>query len=161
MINFVVPSIGRDTLKFTLESLVNQTDSDWECWVGFDGLTKEDVDADILIDDDRIHYIYMKDKLGNAGHHGNAGLVRNSIIEQIDNDRKWIGFVDDDDTLNVDYVKTTKRVEEEAPDFDVCVYRMQYDRHGMKIVPPPGMKNIQQNYVGISFFAKKKFIEDN
>ena len=161
MINFVVPSIGRDTLKFTLESLVNQTDSDWECWVGFDGLTKEDVDTDILIDDDRIHYIYMKDKLGNAGHHGNAGLVRNSIIEQINNDRKWIGFVDDDDTLNVDYVKTTKRVEEEAPDFDVCVYRMQYDRHGMKIVPPPGMKNIQQNYVGISFFAKKKFIEDN
>jgi glycosyltransferase involved in cell wall biosynthesis len=160
MINFVIPSIGRETLKYTLESILNQTDPDWECWVGFDGLSESEVDSKILIKDERIHYIYLKDKIGKSSHHGNAGLVRNSIMENIDNDKGWIGFVDDDDTIQREYVQNVRRITDEV-DIDVCVFRMRYDRYGMKIIPPPGMKEIKQNYVGISFFVRKNFIEEN
>lgn len=160
MINFVIPSIGRETLKYTLESIINQTDSDWECWVGFDGLSEENVDKKILVEDKRIHYIYLKDKLGNASHHGNAGLVRNNIISQISNNFKWIGFVDDDDTIQKEYVENAKKITSEV-EVDACIFRMRYDKHGMKIIPPPGMNQIVQNNVGISFFVNKQFVEDN
>lgn len=144
MINFVIPSIGRDTLRYALASLINQSESDWECLVGFDGLSKEKVSKNVLIDDARIHYLYFDERVGNSDRHGNAGLVRNKIISNIENDRKWIGFVDDDDTLDSEYVKNAKRIDD-SYDPDAGVFRMRYDREGTKIIPPPGMISIQQN----------------
>lgn len=160
MINFVIPSVGRSTLKSTLESLINQTNSNWECWVGFDGLEKDEVDDSLLINDSRIHYLFSTKKVGGKTKHGNAGLVRNWIISNIDNDYEWIGFVDDDDTLFSDYIV---KLEEEIDytDFDCCIFRMRYDPHNIKVIPPPGMCEVRQNFVGISFCVKKKFIIEN
>lgn len=164
MINFVIPSMGRKTLKRTLESLIDQTDPNWQCWVGFDGLSENEVDKNILIEDTRIHYLYIKDKLGTSfynsgvGHNtGNAGLVRNYIISNITNNYEWIGFVDDDDTLRSYYIE--KLIEEiKYTSFDCCIFRMIC---GKTIIPPLGMDQVVQNLVGISFCVKKKFIEDN
>lgn len=164
MINFVIPSMGRKTLKRTLESLINQTNPYWECWVGFDGLSENEVDRNILIKDDRIHYLYIKDKLGTSfynsgvGHNtGNAGLVRNYIISNITNKYEWIGFVDDDDSLKSYYIE--KLIEEiNYIFFDCCIFRMVANGN---IIPPLGMTQVIQNFVGISFCVRKKFIEDS
>lgn len=164
MINFVIPSIGRETIKNTLTSLLNQTVNEWECWVGFDGLNEGQVDKDLLIEDERIHYVYLKDRLGsftyNSGVNGNtgsAGNVRNYLIQQIDNDYEWIGFVDDDDTLRPYYIE--KLIEERNyTSFDCCIFRMI---NGSTIIPPPGMNQVIQNFVGISFCVNKKFLLDN
>ncbi len=159
MINFIIPSVGRPTLKNTLQSLIDQTNPNWECWVGFDGISESDVDKNILLDDPRIHYIYIKDKLGTFGSHniGNAGLVRNFIISNVfGNTYEWIGFVDDDDTLKPYYIE--KLVEEcNHTPFDCCIFRM---KSGDLIIPPVGMTEVIQNFVGISFCIKKQFIED-
>jgi glycosyltransferase involved in cell wall biosynthesis len=163
MINFIIPSIGRTTLKRTLESLINQSNPNWECWVGFDGLAEEEVDKNILVNDDRIHYLYIKDKLGtffyNSGvnhNTGNAGLVRNYIISNIDNNYEWVGFVDDDDSLKSYYIE--KLVEEiNRTSFDCCIFRMNANGN---IIPPLGMNKVIQNFVGISFCVKKKFLEN-
>lgn len=163
MINFIVPTIGRETLKSTLRSLVDQTNPNWECWIGFDGLSESDVDTNLLVDDERIHCIYLKDRLGsftyNAGVNGNtgsAGNVRNYLIEQIDNDYEWIGFVDDDDTLRPYYIE--KLIEERNyTTFDCCIFRMI---NGSTIIPPIGMNQVIQNFVGISFCINKKFLKD-
>lgn len=163
MINFIIPSVGRSTLKNTLQSLIDQTNQNWECWVGFDGLSESDIDKNLLIGDERIHYIYLKDRLGNFtynagvnGNTGSAGSVRNYLIEQIDNDYEWIGFVDDDDTLKPYYVD--KLIEEtNFTTFDCCVFRMI---NGSTIIPPLGMNQIIQNFVGISFCVNKKFLKD-
>lgn len=161
MINFIVPSIGRSSINHTLKSLINQTEQDWNCFVGFDGKSEDDIDSNIIINDSRINYLYFKDKLGSEKeHHGNAGQVRNSIINRIDNDLEWIGFVDDDDTLSKFYVEIFK-LEKEKYQFDCCVFRMRYDINNEKIIPPLGMNYLQQNYVGISFCVNKKFIENN
>lgn len=160
MIGFVIPSIGRSTIKFTLESLVNQTNPNWKCYVGFDGKNKIDIDSSILINDDRIKYFYFGEKLGDEKqHHGNAGQVRNSIIKHMDNDIEWIGFVDDDDTLSKYYVEILD-LEKTKGDFDCCVFRMRYDRDNKKVIPPLGMNKIQQNFVGISFCVRKKFVDE-
>lgn len=163
MINFIIPSVGRLTLQNTLQSLIDQTNSNWECWVGFDGISESDVDKNLLIGDGRIHYIYLKDRLGsftyNAGVNGNtgsAGSVRNYLIQQINNDYEWIGFVDDDDTLRPYYVE--KLIEERNyTTFDCCIFRMI---NGSTVIPPVGMNQVIQNFVGISFCINKKFLND-
>lgn len=165
MINFVIPSIGRSTLKNTLQSLIDQTNTNWQCWVGFDGLDKSQVDQSILVYDDRIHYLYLKEKLGIFGFNsginhtiGNAGFVRNYIISNIfGNDYEWIGFVDDDDTLRPYYIEKLQE-EIDYTYFDCCIFRMKC---GELIIPPIGMIEVVQNSVGISFCVQKKFIVDN
>jgi hypothetical protein len=160
MIGFVIPSIGRDSIKFTLQSLINQTNPNWKCWVGFDGKCEDDIDKNNLIEDSRINYLYFKDKLGVSAHHGNAGYVRNSIISNITEDCDWIGFVDDDDTLTKFYIEILE-LEKNKNDFDCCVFRMRYDKDNLRIIPPHGMNHIAQNFVGISFCVNRKFIEKN
>lgn len=167
MINFIVPSVGRKTLKNTLLSIVNQKNSNWECWVGFDGLSENDVDESVLIHDERIHYLFIDKKIGKFDYSsglcrptGNAGLVRNYILSQIDNSFDWVGFVDDDDTIRSIYVD--KLVEETTYNtFDCCVFRMQHDdkiNNNIVIIPPIGMTDIVQNYVGISFCVRRSFL---
>ena len=160
MISFVIPSVGRDTLKYSLESLINQTEVNWECVVGFDGKTESDIDKSILVDDKRIKYLYLSEKMGESNHHGNAGLVRNSIIECVDDSTEWIGFLDDDDTISKFYIEILN-LEKTKGEFDCCVFRMRYDKDNQKVIPPFGMDYLQQNYVGISFCVRKKFMDDH
>lgn len=167
MINFVIPSVGRKSLKNTLLSIVNQSNTNWECWVGFDGLCQNDIDENLLIQDKRIHYLFLGEKRGKFDYSsgltrptGNAGLVRNSIISQIDNVFEWIGFVDDDDTIRPDYIDSLI-AELNIRTFDCCVFRMQHiDKINNKIIiiPPIGMTSIAQNYVGISFCVRRSFL---
>jgi glycosyltransferase involved in cell wall biosynthesis len=161
MIGFVIPSVGRKTIVYTLNSLINQTNPNWKCYVGFDNKKETDIDSSILIDDGRIKYFYFGEKLGSEKeHHGNAGLVRNSIIENIDDDIDWIGFVDDDDTLSKYYVEILE-LEKTKQQFDCCVFRMRYDENNQRIVPPFGMNKIIQNHVGISFCVNREFLDIN
>lgn len=161
MIGFVIPSIGRETITYTLKSLLNQTNPNWKCFVGFDGKKQSDIDCSLLVDDNRIHYFYFGEKMGSeVEHHGNAGLVRNEIIKNISDDVEWIGFVDDDDTISKYYVEILN-LEKTKTDFDCCVFRMRYDKDNQKVIPPFGMNYIAQNFVGISFCVKKKFITEN
>jgi glycosyltransferase involved in cell wall biosynthesis len=161
MIGFIIPSIGRETITVTLESLVNQTNPNWKCYVGFDGKEESDIDPSILVQDERIKYFYFGEKLGDeTKHHGNAGQVRNSIIGRIDDDIEWIGFVDDDDTLSKYYVEILE-LEKNKKEFDCCVFRMRYDKDNIKILPPFNMDTIKQNFVGISFCVRRKFIDKN
>jgi hypothetical protein len=167
MINFIVPSVGRKTLTNTLNSLVNQNNKEWEAWVGLDGICENDFDKSILLDDNRIHYVFIKDRLGDFDHNpaverptGNAGKVRNYLISLIDNEYDWIGFVDDDDTLREIYID--KLIEEiEYTSFDCCIFRMIHDdkkNNTTVIVPPYGMNQVVQNFVGISFCVRKSFL---
>jgi glycosyltransferase involved in cell wall biosynthesis len=160
MISFVIPSIGRNTIKHSIQSLLNQTIQDWKCVIGFDGIAEGDIDKGILVDDSRIEYLYLSEKMGQSAYHGNAGLVRNSIIEQLSDDTEWIGFLDDDDTLTRFYIEILE-LEKTKFKFDCCVFRMRYDKDNQKVIPPFGMNHLQQNYVGISFCVSKKFITEN
>ena len=154
MIDFIVPSIGRETITCSLNSLIQQTDSDWRCFVGFDGLSEDQIDSELLIHDPRIHYLYLEEKLGNSSFHGNAGVVRNKIIESIDNSSEWIGFLDDDDSLSPYYIEILKR-QVKLDESDCYVFRM--NNNGV-VIPSFDMNELRQNHVGISFCLKSSFL---
>jgi glycosyltransferase involved in cell wall biosynthesis len=165
MITFIIPSIGRETLKNSLLSLISQVDDEWECHVGFDGLTKDEVSPDILVDDPRIIYHYFEEKQGrNFAIHPGAGEVRNQLMKLADSD--WYAFLDDDDTVSREYVYNFKQHLHKHPLMDMMIFRMRYHTnygypHDFTVpqleLDDPYTLGVGQ--VGISFCVKKEFIE--
>lgn len=144
MITFIIPSLNRTTLSRTIDSLLKQTNPNWNAIVVFDG-----VDG-VEFNDKRIK-TYKIEKLGGfSPHHGMAGLVRNYGI--IKCDTEWIGFLDDDDTIHSDYVKI---LFEKYSTYDFVVWRMK-SQNGL-IIPRLTNNNLIFGNVGISFCFKNKF----
>jgi glycosyltransferase involved in cell wall biosynthesis len=143
MITFIIPTVGRTSLKNTINSLLNQKDPDWKAIVIFDGAEK------IEYDDQRIQSIKI-DKIGKLNH---AGQVRNYGLKLVTTE--WVGFVDDDDTVSDDYVSRFKEEIFLNPDAKCIIFRMKtiYDRD--QILPAPHHNNFIKNKVGISFAMKK------
>lgn len=168
MIDFIIPSLGRKTIKASLNSIINQnylfsTDKKWNAFVGFDGLSENDVDPNIIIQDKRIQYFYISQKLGQIGEYGigNAGLVRNYLISKLNTGNQWVGFLDDDDTIAPYYIDSLFLEIQNNEEFDVCVFRMRYDMGGEKILPPLGTNSLEKDKVGISFCVNKKFLRSS
>ena len=144
LITFIVPSINRPTLNNTIQSLLNQTNPNWKCFVLYDGVDGKD------FTDPRIE-TFKLEKLGKKGErHGNAGLVRNEGIKMCNTE--WIGFLDDDDTIHQDYVKT---LSEKYTVYDFIVWRMKTTDD--KVYPELTRNNLIKNRVGISISFKNKF----
>ena len=143
LITFIIPSINRPTIDNTIQSLLNQTNPNWNCFVLYDGVVGKE------FEDPRIQTFNLE-KLGKKGErHGNAGLVRNEGIKMCQTE--WVGFLDDDDTIHQDYVKT---LTEKYTPYDFVVWRMK--TADGKIYPELTRNNIKINRVGISVSFKNK-----
>ena len=138
-ITFIIPSINRDTLGRSIDSLIRQTNPNWECIIIFDG-----VDG-IEFDDERIKIIRSEKLGGNSPYHGISGLVRNVGLDLVDTE--WIGFLDDDDTLDTTYVDT---LFGKYSDYDFVIWRMIYP-NGNTL---PKTNSIAFGNVGISYCYK-------
>ncbi len=141
IITFIIPTIGRDTLLRTVNSLLNQSDPNWKAIVVCDGI------SNISFGDSRISSVNIE-KTGISNH---AGAVRNFGIRMANTE--WVAFVDDDDTLSSDYLKKFKQELDLNPDADCIIFRMQDKVRGP--LPPAKSNNFKQNYVGISFAVRK------
>lgn len=144
MITFIIPSINRDSIVKTINSLLNQTNNNWKCIIIFDGVKGRE------FNDERIKTISVEKTGGRSNAHGMAGLVRNFGINLCDTE--WIGFVDDDDTLDENYVETLLT---KYSNYDFVLWRMKY--HNGRILPPIYDDRIIFGNVGISFCYKNKF----
>jgi glycosyltransferase involved in cell wall biosynthesis len=143
-ITFIIPSLNRLTIIRTIDSLISQTSDNWKCIIIYDG-----VDG-TKFNDPRITTIKI-DKTGLVGPaNGQSGLVRNVGINMVDTE--WIGFLDDDDTIHSNYVRT---LIEKYNDKDFVVWRMKYP-NGL-VLPPIGNDELIFAKVGISFCYKNKF----
>jgi len=141
-ITFIIPSIGRPTLKRTLLSLQKLNIKEWKAIVVFDGVEKCEEN---IVDDDRINYI----KIEKTGILNYAGKVRNHAIEITTT--SWIGFVDDDDTITTDYLDEFYYLSNRYNP-DIIVFRMKKEEN---IIPAIGTKIIEKGNIGISFCMKK------
>jgi len=141
-ITFVIPSINRESLKNSVDSLIQQTNPNWECIIVYDG-----VDGKIF-EDDRIKCLNIPKVGGYSSAHGMSGLVRNEALKIIKT--SWVGFLDDDDTIDSNYVDI---LFNRYNDYDLVIWRMIYT-DGVIL---PRTSEIKFGNVGISFCYKNKF----
>jgi hypothetical protein len=146
-LTFIIPTIGRKTLKYTIESLQNLNIQDWKAIILFDGIKPT-----LEVEDDRFKIITLK-KTGKLNY---AGNVRNQGIKIADT--KWVGFVDDDDTLLPNYLDIFKDIVNNSNP-DIIIFRM-LNSDG-RILPPKKDKDFSINNVGISFCLQKKHMIEN
>jgi glycosyltransferase involved in cell wall biosynthesis len=144
IITFIIPSVNRETLTNSINSILNQTNPNWNVIVIYDGVVGPN------FNDERIKTLESH-KQGLFGpNNGQSGLVRNIGIQMAKTE--WIGFLDDDDTIHPDYVKT---LFEKYLEYDFVVWRMIY--FGGKVLPSQNNSNLVFGDVGISFCYKNKF----
>lgn len=150
-ITFIIPTIGRTSLKNTIQSLLSQTNPQWRAIIVFDGIP---CNLDISTLDPRIQVLESEKKgkeINSAGNVRNYG-IRHATTE-------WIGFVDDDDILSTRYVDTFLQ---EIINFetDVLIFRM-YNKNpshlhpDIFILPELTTGNFYVQKTGISFALKK------
>ena len=140
-ITIIIPSIGRETLKNSIQSLLNQTLNKWKAIIVYDGC-KNILDLDLL-NDRRLSYYEIEKTNGIINQ---AGDVRNYGMQFVKS--KWVGFLDDDDFLGKNYVEYFFK-NCELFHFDVFIYRMIQE--DLKIFPSLHSKDIIPCDVGISF----------
>jgi glycosyltransferase involved in cell wall biosynthesis len=149
-ITFIIPTIGRESLKNVIECLKKQTSPYWKAIIVFDGL-----DPNLTENDERIQMIQCE----KLGQHNSAGLVRNCGIEKVTTE--WVGFIDDDDVITNDYVELF--LKEIRYDTDVIIFRMfsaetssGFVEEINRYLPRPNSENVFfGGELGISFAAKK------
>lgn len=152
MITVIIPSKGRDRLKFSLHSLLTQTNQNWKCIVAFDNVKKSEVK---LLEDERIKYIFLPAKHGDGNNGG--GEVRNKAIDKAYTD--WICFLDDDDSFKENYFECFYGELKANPDADVIIFKMVYENGAVR--PPEGLKRLVVGQVGISFAVRLKYLNDH
>jgi glycosyltransferase involved in cell wall biosynthesis len=118
-----------------------QTNPNWRCIVIYDGVDGGE------FEDNRIE-TFRVEKTGIIGKiNGQSGLVRNFGIEKAKS--PWIGFLDDDDTLNPNYVDVLFK---KYLNYDFVIWRMVYPDG--KIIPKINDDGLRFGNVGISFCYK-------
>ncbi len=98
IITFIIPSLNRPTILRTVDSLLNQTNSNWKAIILYDGVDGTE------FNNEKIKTIRLPKKGLMGPNNGQSGLVRNEGIKIADTE--WIGFLDDDDTIHPNYVQT-------------------------------------------------------
>ena len=158
IVTFIIPTIGRDSLKTALNSLYNQSMPNWKAIVIFDG-----IEPNIVPNDSRIKIITTGNKLGisenvNGENKTNgAGYVRNYGIQLCDTE--WIAFLDDDDTIAYNYLETFYNEIHLIYDADVIIFRMKHPEYG--VLPKLNSTNFIKYEVGISFAIKTKIFQED
>ena len=148
MITFIIPTIGRESLLKSIESLIRQTVPLWKAIIIFDGV-KNNIGN---ISDSRIT-ILETEKMGVAIN--NAGNVRNYGMSFVETE--WIAFLDDDDIIADDYLEKFYEEYESYSNIDVLIFRMNLDG---RIIPKLKTDNFYVCDVGISFIIKKEIFDN-
>ena len=79
-ITFIIPSLNRPTITRTVDSLLNQTNPNWNAIILYDGVVGS------VFDDERIKTLDIP-KTGLVGPaNGQSGLVRNVGIKMVKTD---------------------------------------------------------------------------
>jgi glycosyltransferase involved in cell wall biosynthesis len=146
MITFIIPTIGRDTLQRSIDSIQNQTNPDWNIIVVFDGIP-----STLFISNPKITIIENKKE---GKYKNSAGNVRNHGMQFVKTE--WIAFLDDDDTIAPDYIQTFYNEIQTYPLVDVVIFRMKRDSD---ILPNIKTDDFYEGDVGISFALKSELFK--
>ena len=148
LVTFVIPTLGRESLQKSLDSLRSQTHPDWSACVMYDGCSPF-----FLPQENKIFFTSCKKQSG-------AGEVRNRMLDLICSDpncAKWVAFLDDDDYILETYVSKIFEYQKKGKR-DVILFSM---KRGNRILPKPGSTTFRCTDVGISYAVKIEFIKQH
>lgn len=153
IITFIIPTIGRETLENTVNSLLELNNHNWKALILFDGIKNT-----FHFEDERIICLEIE-KQGKIDIKNNAGMVRNIGFDYILNNNintQFIGFVDDDDTLHPNYINNVLEENTVNNDVDLIIFRMMYKNK--TYLPKKNDIKLKVKHFGISFVFKKSIL---
>ena len=103
--------------------------------------------------DPRVQYIHTGKKIGVSNH---AAAVRNLGLQHVQT--PWVAFVDDDDTIDTQYVNILHHEVQQNEDAHIIIFRMKYTDG--RVLPPHDHTDFVLNHVGISFAMKMDYVRD-
>lgn len=143
VVTFIIPTIGRNSLKKAITSVKNQTQDNWKCIIIFDGvyITK---DITSYVNKDTRFTLLKINKVGVSNH---AARVRNEGLKLVKDG--WVGFLDDDDAISPYYVERMNDHIKTMPNVSCIIFRMMYADNN--VLPREDFIIFREGYLGISF----------
>lgn len=141
LVTFVIPTVGRPSLRRAIDSLYAQTDDGWRAIVVTDG---HKIPTPVATDEGRI-------ERHAAPWRKSAGLTRNYALPLVQT--AWTAFLDDDDTVSPQYVEWLRLLQKPS---DVVVFRMQTQTQG--VLPPWINPELRWGQVGISYAVRTSWL---
>lgn len=142
---FIIPTIGRNSLRTAIESILTQDDTHIV-------VVSDNIELCDIINNTRITYIQ------NKYSSGSAGLVRNSGIEYILSNikTKYISFLDDDDYITNNFTDIIKLY----PTYDLLIHSINflYHKEERKQLPSKSGFEIKRGQMGIAMSVKTKIL---
>lgn len=146
MVSVVIPSYNREkTIKFAVDSVLNQTYQDFEIIIVDDCSTDGSIEVIKNMTDSRIRLIELKENVG-------ACVARNRGVEEAKGE--WIAFQDsDDEWLPEKLQKQLEQLEREQADFSTCRMRRYYlgSKEKYKMYPAKIMKPEDYTYEAVLY----------
>ena len=153
-ITFIIPTIGRPSLRAAIGSLINQVHPDWQAIVIGDHVEPH-IWQRCIVSDRRIVSINLAERLG----HDNVGAeVRNRGLQWLKEGimmPDWVGNLDDDDTLTPDYIL---KLVEDGKDVDLLQFRAEWENK-IDIRPIIGETRLLPATVSNAFAFRYDFAE--
>lgn len=146
-VTFIIPTMGRASVKKAVESLEKQSLPNWKAIVAFDN----NYEVNYNSTNDKVMVI----KADKGGH---AGLVRNFAFDYVTTD--WIAFLDDDDWVAPTYVQKLRGYAISRPNLDLVIFTYKDVTNG-NVIPHKNLKKIESCKVGISFAIKTEFVRQH
>lgn len=113
MIDIILPTIGRDSLEASIESVIKQTYTNWHLWIMCEGYPVFDI-YDYLEDRDSISIIDIKQRHYDSGAFARNYGITVSGLEKFSG--KWICYLDDDDVYLPWHLETMQELSVKNPE---------------------------------------------
>lgn len=126
LISVIIPTYNRaDRVRLALESVLAQTDQNWELVIIDDGSTDDTQAMVQSFDHECIRYIWQENK-------GVAAARNRGIVES---EGKFIAFLDSDDRWEPEKLRAQRSFFEANPDVHICQTEEKWIRNGCRVNP--------------------------
>lgn len=149
LVTFVVPSQGRMSLQFTLNSFLDQTNPNWRAIIIFDGPESTAV-LKYQPTDSRIIYFIRYSKMSSSES------LRNFGVHFVDSN--WVAFIEEDVAVFSSYVQDLASHTGRFKNVDCFIFRMAFCnqfRHN-EVIPRFEDSSISVLNVGSSFAVQRR-----
>lgn len=167
LLTFVIPTIGRPSLKAAVQSVFDQTipaglivahDGPSSTGESYPKFAMPDLDPVDPRTEKPIQRSVPTQTM-TVGPYYHESLVRNEAIRSVET--PWVAYLDDDDEVDPHYAFQVQQVVQNT-DPDVIIFQQTFpshdsEDHGVKVFPNPDQELISWGNVGISYAVKTEW----